>query len=131
MPDLGLTAAEIDGVLALFAKTAGRTYPEPAAPLAKIDGAHQGEGQLLFFLRCTECHNFGTVIPTPLAKQQGPDLIHLAERLRGDWLPKWISDPKSLYPDTRMTNPGLKPEEVEAVREFIWNTSVDGLPQKP
>ncbi len=131
MPDLGLTDAEIDGVLALFAQTSGRTYPEPAAEFKKIDGAHEDQGKLLFFLRCTECHNFGTVIGTPLAKQQGPDLIHLAERLRADWLPMWISDPKSLYPDTRMTNPGLKPDEVEAVREFIWNTSVEKGAQKP
>jgi mono/diheme cytochrome c family protein len=131
MPDLGLTDAEIDGVLALFAKMANRTYPEPAPQVEMTDRGKESHGKLLYFLRCTECHNFGNAIPTPLAKQQGPDLIHLAARLRGDWLPKWISDPKSLYPDTRMPNPGLKPDEVEAVRQFIWNTSVENATHKP
>jgi mono/diheme cytochrome c family protein len=131
MPNLGLTDAEIDGVLALFAQIAGRQHPESLAAQKKLETAHEGEGKLLFFLRCTECHNFGNLIPTPAAKQQGPDLIHVTERLRPEWISKWLANPKAIYPDTKMVDPKLTAAEVEAVRRFVWNTSFDTVSQGP
>lgn len=131
MPDLGLTPQEVDGVLALFAEVAGRSYPEPAEPVAKLDPALEGEGKLLYFLRCTECHTMADVIPTPAAKQQGPDLANIRDRLRVDWITRWVADPKAIYPETKMTDPRLTPHEVEAVRTFIWNTSVDQPSRQP
>ena len=126
MPNLGLTAEEIDGVLAYFASIAHRDYPEspPAAP--KFDKETIAKGQLLYFLKCTECHNMGTIVPTPAAKQQGPDLLNISTRLRFDFMHVWVDNPKAMYPDSKMVDTNLTPAEIDQVTAFVWSTSVEG-----
>ncbi|HUJ27402.1 MAG TPA: c-type cytochrome, partial [Myxococcales bacterium] len=101
--------------------------PGPAAKpvLASLPQKQVDEGQLLFMLRCTECHNLGHVIETPPIKQQGPDLINVAGRVDYDWARKWILDPQKVYPGTKMTVPGLTQEQVDAVRAFVWKASME------
>lgn len=126
MPHLGLSADEADAV-ARYLAAMGKREPGPAskpAPggfvQAKVD-----EGQLLYMLRCTECHNLGHVIETPPVKQQGPDLINVAGRVDYGWARRWILDPQKVYPGTKMTVPGLTPEQVDAVRMFVWKASME------
>jgi cytochrome c oxidase cbb3-type subunit 2 len=123
MPDLGLTPEEIDGVLALFAKTAGRAYPEAAPAAPQVDAARVPAGQLLYALKCAECHNLGTIIPLYEAKRQGPDLIKVAGRVRYDWVPGWVADPKAILPDSRMVKTNLTADEIESIRAFLWTVS--------
>ncbi len=123
MPNLGLSTDEIDALLSLFASLSHRAYPEPPIPAVTLDPQKVDQGKLIYFLKCTECHNMGTVIPTPLAKQQGPDLINVASRLRFEWIPPWVTNPKQFNPDTRMVTTNLKPDEVDAVSAFVWSTS--------
>jgi cytochrome c oxidase cbb3-type subunit 2 len=126
MPDLGLTDPEVEAVLALLAKISKRSYPE-APQAVVVDESKVAEGQLLYFLKCTECHNMGKVIPTPLAKQQGPDLINVSQRMLFQWIPLWIKSPQDVSPDTAMVDTNLDDLQIEAVRAFIWKTSVDTL----
>jgi cytochrome c oxidase cbb3-type subunit 2 len=125
MPRLALAADDVE-VLTRYIAAMGK---RPDGPLRLPDAAafpaeRVEQGKLLFMLRCTECHNLGTVIETPPIKQQGPDLIHVADRVDYDWARAWILDPKKIDPKSRMTVPGLTPEDVDAVRMFIWKTSM-------
>ncbi|MCC6273925.1 MAG: c-type cytochrome [Deltaproteobacteria bacterium] len=131
MPNFQLTDAEIDGIVAYFAKISGRQVSEPTDIAIAIDENKVKAGQLLYFLKCTECHNMGNVIPTPKAKQQGPDLIQVSRRIRYDWIPTWVNNPKQVYPLARMVDTNLTPEEIEQVRQFIWKTSVTSLEKAP
>ncbi len=128
MPDLGLTDDEVQSVIALFGHIAGR---DPKAPVATYqpDPAKIADGTLLYFLKCTECHNLGRVIPLFEAKRQGPDLIDVSRRLVPEFVAEWIVSPQRVDTDTRMVDPNLTDEQIEAVRAFIWKTSVDA--QKP
>jgi len=83
------------------------------------------EGQLLFMLRCTECHNLGKVIESPPIKWQGPDLIRVAGRVDYDFARRWILDPHKIEPQTKMVVPGLSPEQVDAVSAFVWKASIE------
>ncbi|MCC6995696.1 MAG: c-type cytochrome [Deltaproteobacteria bacterium] len=130
MPNLHLTGEEIDGVLALFASLADRQYPEPPPAPAVIDDKLLADGQLLYLLKCTECHNLGNVIPTPEAKRQGPDLINVSRRLRWEWLPAWVGNPQAVYPGTTMVDTNLTPDEIKAVAAFLWKTSTDAQTKK-
>ena len=38
---------------------------------------------------------------------------------------RWILDPKAIDPKTRMVVPDVTPEQVDAVRMFVWKTSMD------
>jgi mono/diheme cytochrome c family protein len=132
MPDLKLTPAEIDAIVALFDSLSG---PEVVAALeapAPKQFAKElvAQGQLLYFLKCTECHNLGSVVPTPEAKRQGPDLIRVTQRLRYDWIPRWVKSPVAVYPGTAMVDTNLTDEEIESVRAFLWTTSSAASPKQ-
>jgi len=127
MPDLHLDSNEIEGVLTLLAHVSQRSYPEPVPPPPSIDAAQASEGTLFYVLKCAECHNLGSVIPTPLAKQQGPDLIHISQRLRYDWIPDWVANPMNVYPATSMVDTNLGPHEIDVVRAFLWKTSMEAV----
>jgi mono/diheme cytochrome c family protein len=128
MPKLGLSAEEIDVATRYLIEMGKRqnggrlTVPDTASfPTAKLD-----EGKTLFLIRCTECHQLGKVIETPVVKQQGPDLIRVAGRVDYEWAKRWIIDPKKVDPKTKMTVPGITPEQAEAVRMFVWKASAEG-----
>ena len=125
MPDLGLADGEIDAVLSVFAKVAGRSYPDATEPPVQIDEAKAKEGGLLYFLKCTECHNMGTVIPDPLAKQQGPDLVNVTKRMRFEFMPRWVKSPQDVSHDARMVDTNLNDEQIAQVTSFVWKTSLE------
>ena len=125
MPPLDLTPEEIDGLIALFAHNAHRADHEAEPPPPKFDQKKIADGQLLYFLKCTECHNLGKVIPNPAAKQVGPDLINVTQRIQLKWIPTWVNNPKSVYPNARMVDTNLTPAQIDAVTAFIWKTSAD------
>jgi cbb3-type cytochrome oxidase cytochrome c subunit len=126
MPQLGLSDAEVDVMTKYLAAMGKRQEGHIALPdTAKFPAEKVAEGQLLYFLRCTECHNLGNVIGTPPVKQQGPDLIRVAQRIDYEWAKKWIFNPRQIDPKTRMISPDITPEQVDAVRMFVWKTAID------
>ena len=129
MPHLGVTAEEAEG-LGRYLAAMGHRKPGPASlpDLAAVKPAQLEEGQLFFTLKCAQCHALGKLIETPLAAQQGPDLIHVAGRVDYGFARKWILDPKKVDPTSRMTVPGLTPAQVEAVQAFVWKASLAAAP---
>jgi mono/diheme cytochrome c family protein len=126
MPHLGLSAEEA-AVMATYLAAMGNreegpvTPPDPSAfPPEKI-----AEGNLIFMLRCTECHNMQGVIDIPTVKQEGPDLIHVPRRVDYEWAQAWILNPRKIDPKTRMVVPNITPEQAEAVRMFIWKSAIE------
>jgi hypothetical protein len=125
MPNFHLKPNEIEAVVAFFANLAKRSTQDPKPQIPKFEESKLAQGKLLYFLKCTECHNMGTVVPTPEAKQQGPDLIHVSNRILYEWMPVWVNNPRRMYPQARMVDTNLSPQEVEAVQAFVWKTSSD------
>lgn len=125
MPHFNLKPEEIEAVVALFANIAKRSTQDAAPAVPQVDQARLSQGKLIYFLKCTECHNMGTAIPTPEAKQQGPDLILTSDRILYQWMSVWVNNPKQVYPQARMVDTNLTPEEVEAVQAFVWKSSTD------
>jgi mono/diheme cytochrome c family protein len=124
MPELGLDDKEIEVAVNYLGAIAKRK--QAAAPDASTFTETQlAEGKGLYTIRCSECHTLGKVIETPEIKRQGPDLIFAAQRIDFEWAKRWILDPKKIDPNTKMTVHGLTPEQVEAVRAFVWKSSID------
>jgi mono/diheme cytochrome c family protein len=129
MPRLALDDEEID-VLARYLAAMGKRKDAPvtAPDPAQFTQAQLELGKNIYVLRCTECHNLGKVVETPLIKQQGPDLIRVAARVDFDWAQRWIANPQKIDPKTKMTTAGLTPEQLEAVRRFVWKSSLENQP---
>lgn len=130
MPHLGLADEEIDVMVKYLATIGQRPAKVAALPdVRKFPTEKLNEGKLLFMLRCTECHTLGNVIETPWVKQQGPDLIRVVRRVDYEWAKEWILNPRKIDPKTKMVVPDITPEQVEAVRMFIWKTAVEAEEQ--
>jgi cytochrome c oxidase cbb3-type subunit 2 len=133
MPELPLSDDEIDAVARYLAAVGKRPdaavkLPDPASfPAAKVEA-----GKNRVVLTCAQCHALGTVVPTPLASQQGPDLIRVAGRVDYEWARSWITDPRKYDPKTKMLIPtALSPDDVDNVRMFVWKTSIETKGARP
>lgn len=126
MPGVQLDEPEIEAMVAYLGavgkfKASADTNPSPASfPDKKL-----ADGKNVFVLRCSQCHALGSIVKTPLASQQGPDLANVAGRLDYSWMKGWILDPRSFDPKSKMTVPGITPDEADAVRMFIWKMSLE------
>lgn len=126
MPDLKLTPEEIDLMAKYFAAVGNRKDGPLVLPDAsKFPAGKVEEGKNFYMVKCAQCHALGKVVETPAATQQGPDLVNVASRLDYEWTKAWILDPKKFDPQSKMTVPGLTPEEVDSVRMFIWKVSME------
>lgn len=126
MPHLGLTADEASVMTRYIAKVGGRA---DVTPVVKPDPGKFPEekvtaGKTLFVITCAQCHTLGKVVETQPINQQGPDLINVGDRVDYEWAGKWISGPNKIDPKTRMTIAPLAPDQVEAVRMFVWKASL-------
>jgi cytochrome c oxidase cbb3-type subunit 2 len=133
MPQLPLSNEEIDAAARYLAAIGKRpdtatSLPDPTTfPSTKVDA-----GKNTFVLTCAQCHALGTVVQTPLASQQGPDLIRAAGRVDYAWAKGWITDPRKYDPKTKMLIPtALTPDDIENVRMFVWKTSLETKGAKP
>ena len=100
------------------------------APL-QVDAAAAKRGQSLFQNRgCTGCHTIGK------GKRAGPDLAGVTQRRSLDWLRRWLANPTPMFDsdstakallaefnNTKMPNLRLKPDEVDALLQYIQQES--------
>jgi cytochrome c2 len=49
----------------------------------------------------------------------GPALDGVADRLDADYLRKWVADPSSIKPDSKMPPLGLQGEQLEEILTFL------------
>jgi cytochrome c oxidase subunit II len=94
------------------------------APEPVTDGQKKGR-EAFVHGTCATCH---TIQGTPAGGKVGPDLTHIASRPRiaAGTLPMtrghlagWISDPHSIKPGVRMPANPLKPDELQALLDYL------------
>lgn len=97
----------------------------------QVDAAAAKRGQSLFQNRgCTGCHSIGK------GKRSGPDLAGVTQRRSLEWLRRWLANPTPMFDtdstakallaefnNTKMPNLRLKPDEVEALLNYIQQES--------
>jgi mono/diheme cytochrome c family protein len=131
MPRIPFADGEVDAIVRYLTASAKRTAPFTTPDPAAFPADQVAAGKDVFVLTCAQCHALGRVVQTPLAAQQGPDLINVAGRVDFAWAKAWITDPRTFDPKTRMTVSGLTPEQVEQVRMFVWKTSIESGGARP
>ena len=101
MPAYSAHAASIsDGFARLHGidpteKTAHTSDPALVAAGKDLVSADKGFG-------CTTCHGLGNVKPTAAFEVQGLYFEHAANRLRREWYDRWMDNPGSVTPGTKM-----------------------------
>jgi len=75
-------------------------------------------GEALFVAKgCYTCHQNSRVTQTTSSVAIGPDLSHYSGS--ADFLRRWLHDPASIRPETRMPNLQLSEAEIESLIQFL------------
>lgn len=72
--------------------------------------------QLIAESNCISCHDIPGFV---LNESPAPGLESVGYKVRADWLRKWLADPESYLPQSRMPNFRLQPEEIDALSAFL------------
>ncbi|MEK3887099.1 cytochrome c oxidase subunit II [Bacillus sp. FSL K6-3431] len=102
------------------------------APAATTDLAKQGEE--IFTQSCIQCHAVSPSNEAPAQTRRAPNLTNFGEREKiagildhtEEELERWLQDPEKIKPGNKMTGtyPELKPEEIEALTEYLMGLKV-------
>ncbi len=104
MPTYGFHAAEANTIVKYFNYMDGEEFPFTDmyhANMSKEEftaAAHMVSPEVF---DCAKCHVFGTQMPNGTPDSWGPDLFQ-SNRLKPDWIEKWIANPPALKPSTKM-----------------------------
>ncbi|QII10407.1 putative cytochrome c protein [Candidatus Kuenenia stuttgartiensis] len=96
-------------------------YLEAAKKLFESENVH-----------CLQCHIRGSKMPEGEPADWAPDLMLAKTRLKPEWIKKWLLDPQSIQPGTKMPKffregefqeyiPGTPEEQVEVMKDFLMN----------
>src|SRR5688572_21240841 len=68
-------------------------------------GAHAEAGEVLLAeLSCLACHSDDSKLPAALAWKPGPNLSAVGDRLRADYIRRYLASPAAAKPGTTMPN---------------------------
>jgi len=85
------------------------------------DAPLSAEGQRMFEqIGCTGCHLVKGYEDIP---KIGPSLRRISAKVDPSWMVRWIQNPHSYLPRTRMPNFSLKEDEAIAIAAFLWSAS--------
>ena len=126
MPKFNMSSEEAAALVNYFAARDGADYPyefnnrAQAARLAKVESEYQdklsdasekpeGEGRLDHAMNivvstnyCVQCHLVGDFMPTGSERAKAPNLARIGQRLRPEYLRRWIANPTQILPYTPM-----------------------------
>jgi mono/diheme cytochrome c family protein len=88
----------------------GRTLFGEAGPVQYLFGKRVGK----MGLGCYGCHCLGDQ-----GNDIGPDLSEEGQKLKGDWLVRWLKDPQAYMPDSKMGDFHLADEDARALAGYL------------
>jgi cytochrome c2 len=103
MPTFGFTDEQATSLVAMFSAFDHAEYPYHFYDL-KLEGERKKVAEAIFEnLKCTSCHVIGEPKLSPEEKAKAaPNLLMAKDRLRAEWIVKWLSNPDAMLPGTRM-----------------------------
>ncbi len=103
MPTFSLTDKEVRDLTAYFeALSPNEIRYEPDVHIKKSKDSIQTGVKIVNYMDCGKCHDDG---------EKGIDFSIAAQRLKQDWIPKWMKDTRDLIPWTGMPNHWTKKED--------------------
>ena len=148
MPLYNMSPAEAGKLVDYFAAVSGADFPYSSHPRSRAAHVRQQEGrhpgrldEAMKLLTdsgtdCVKCHLIGDYSPGgTMITTLAPNLERVAERIRPEYLRRWLANPKAVLPYTPMTanfppeGPPLEPElfqgktieQLDAVMDLLLN----------
>ncbi len=118
MPSFGFDSSEADILAAYFADADKVSYPHYQPANSEMVEADTNEAWKFFWqtFSCQTCHSWngeGGIV--------GPDQSDLGNRLRSEWVGKWLRNPQAFMPGIQMPNFELYPDEAEKLTRLMMS----------
>jgi mono/diheme cytochrome c family protein len=133
MPTFHFTNGEDDTIVNYFTAQSNINVPYMFLNTNLIPPPELQAGQKLMskdYFNCFSCHQQGDKKPEGPESGWAPDLALAHQRLNPDWILKWIANPPSLQPGTKMPSfypggpddilGGNQDEQIRAIRDYIF-----------
>jgi mono/diheme cytochrome c family protein len=141
MPTFEFSEEQLNTITRYFAAQDKVAYPYEPTP--ENDAATVAAGRELFNrFQCVRCHVVAGKLPAQDdPANMAPDLANVPERLRPEWLAKWLAKPSNIQPGTRMPQNfpedphanaypdilgGDQTRQIEAVRAYLLSLGKGG-----
>ncbi|OQZ00858.1 MAG: hypothetical protein B6D35_05090 [Candidatus Brocadia sp. UTAMX2] len=144
MPTFGLPDAEAAGLARFFAEREDEAYPfeyiaetkkEYLGAKERRSPGYLDAAKRLFEskdVNCILCHVKGETMPEGDKTGWAPDLLLAKRRLKPAWIKRWLLDPQSIQPGTKMPKffregefqdyiPGTPEEQAEVMKDYLMN----------
>ena len=105
MPTFNFSDKEALMIEQFFTHASKQEFPYRYKENGKLRGKSLRDAQLLVsadYFACFSCHQQGEKKPEGPITDWAPDLALAKERLRPEWIPKWIRNPNLIQPGTKM-----------------------------
>jgi cbb3-type cytochrome oxidase cytochrome c subunit len=104
MPTFGLPDAEATQIVAMFSSIDKMEWPFRFYGDIELAGPRREIATRLFqSFKCQQCHVLGDAqLTQEQAASAAPNLLLAKNRLRAEWISKWLENPEALSPGTRM-----------------------------
>lgn len=105
MPTFGFSDQESIDLTTYFARLDEQQFPYQTIEDKRLSTKEIRAGEMLFsadIYNCWTCHQQGNIKPSGDPASYAPDLKMAKERLKPEWISKWLWDPQQLAPGTKM-----------------------------
>ena len=140
MPTFHFTEQQAATIERYFSAVDKVDYPFITTDIATDEEKLKVGADLFMKLQCTSCHPTSNVLPAGKAPEDlAPNLLLASQRLRPEWILRWLSDPQKIVPGTRMPTffpegqspfpqilGGNTPAQIQAVRDHLFITVSGG-----
>ncbi|MCF7669120.1 MAG: c-type cytochrome [Verrucomicrobia bacterium] len=126
MPEFGVD--NMSPLVPKFAATTGAEHGEgaviPKPTQADVSKGIQLIGRGFNGFSCINCHDFKGVPGKP--DTRGPDMTEFYDRLKADWIRRWLHDPPRILPETPMPRffnelpPAMAETMIDNLRAALW-----------
>jgi mono/diheme cytochrome c family protein/cytochrome c551/c552 len=150
MPTFKFHGNEAVSIVRYFAKREGEQYPYEYFEETEKEYIEEKEREKPDYfamarnlfeskdVNCASCHVRGDITPDGEPSDWAPDLSLAVNRLKPDWIVRWLLDPQLIQPGTKMPKffrenafqdifPGAPEEQAEAIKDLLMNFPQDML----
>ena len=130
MPSFDFTDNQWNSIIAAFQHMDNRNISFESDYIVNMKSQKFRAGEKLHeFGACNNCHFYGSEFPKQGAQTWAPNLALTKERLRPDWVVKWLDNPALIMPGTKMPAPYIPDSLALSLDNALdtWGKDVIGL----
>lgn len=147
MPSYHFSAGHLNDIVKYFSALDNADFPFSGKVDYSMTDEERGQAEKLFskdYFGCAQCHIVGSQMPNGSTENWAPNFSLSKDRLRPEWIVKWILNPAAMLPGTKMPSyfdeenldasgpedlfGGDEKKQIEMLRNYLMTIDDDNAP---